>query len=44
MIPSLLLLLTLVVLIPPVGLIFIPWTLITGNVLPLYKARIGWCA
>ena len=38
MIPSLLLLLTLVVLIPPVGLIFIPWTLITGNVLPLYKA------
>jgi 1-acyl-sn-glycerol-3-phosphate acyltransferase len=38
MIPSALLLLTLVVLIPPVGLIFIPWTLITGNVLPLYKA------
>ena len=38
MIPALLLLITLVVLIPPVGLIFIPWTLITGNVLPLYKA------
>jgi 1-acyl-sn-glycerol-3-phosphate acyltransferase len=38
MIPSLLLLLTLIVLIPPVGLIFIPWTLITGNVLPLYLA------
>jgi 1-acyl-sn-glycerol-3-phosphate acyltransferase len=38
MIPALLLLFTLVVLIPPVGLIFIPWTLITGNVLPLYKA------
>jgi 1-acyl-sn-glycerol-3-phosphate acyltransferase len=38
MIPALLLLLTLVVLIPPVGLIFIPRTLITGNVLPLYKA------
>jgi 1-acyl-sn-glycerol-3-phosphate acyltransferase len=38
MIPALLLLFTLVVLIPPVGLIFIPWTLITGNLLPLYKA------
>jgi 1-acyl-sn-glycerol-3-phosphate acyltransferase len=38
MIPAILLLFTLVVLIPPVGLIFIPWTLITGNVLPLYKA------
>lgn len=38
MIASLLLLATLVVLIPPVGLIFIPWTLVTGNVLPLYKA------
>ena len=38
MIPALLLLFTLVVLIPPVGLIFIPWTLITGNVLPLYNA------
>ena len=38
MIPSLLLFFTLCVLIPPVGLIFIPWTLITGNVLPLYKA------
>jgi len=38
MIPALLLLATLVVLIPPVGAIFIPWTLITGNVLPLYRA------
>jgi len=38
MIPALLLLATLVVLIPIVGLIFIPWTLITGNVVPLYRA------
>jgi 1-acyl-sn-glycerol-3-phosphate acyltransferase len=38
MIPALLLFFTLVVLILPVGLIFIPWTLITGDVLPLYKA------
>ncbi len=38
MIPALLLLTTLVVLIPLTGLIFIPWTLITGNVLPLYRA------
>src|ERR1019366_8308592 len=38
MISSLILLATLVVLIPIVGAIFIPWTLITGNVLPLYRA------
>jgi 1-acyl-sn-glycerol-3-phosphate acyltransferase len=38
MISALLLLAALVVLIPPVGAIFIPWTLVTGNVLPLYKA------
>jgi 1-acyl-sn-glycerol-3-phosphate acyltransferase len=37
MIPSLLLVTTLVVLIPLVGAIFIPWTLVTGNVLPLYR-------
>ena len=38
MISALLLLATLVVLIPIVGAIFIPWTLITGNVVPLYRA------
>jgi len=38
MISALLLLATLVVLIPIVGAIFIPWTLITGNVGPLYRA------
>jgi len=38
MISSLLLLATLAVLIPIVGSIFIPWMLITGNIMPLYKA------
>jgi len=38
MIASLLLLATLIVLIIPVAIIFIPWTLITGDVLPLFNA------
>jgi 1-acyl-sn-glycerol-3-phosphate acyltransferase len=38
MIASLVLVTTLIILIPLVGMIFIPWTMITGNVLPLYYA------
>jgi 1-acyl-sn-glycerol-3-phosphate acyltransferase len=38
MIRSLVLLFTLIVLIIPVAIIFIPWTLVTGNVVPLYHA------
>ena len=38
MIPSLVLFVTLVALIIPVAIVFIPWTLVTGNVLPLYRA------
>src|ERR1035437_2139018 len=38
MIHSLVLFVTLVALIIPVAIVFIPWTLVTGNVLPLYRA------
>lgn len=38
MIASLLLLLTFVVLGIPVAIVFIPWSIVTGNVLPLYNA------
>jgi 1-acyl-sn-glycerol-3-phosphate acyltransferase len=38
MISSLILLVTLVALVIPVAIVFIPWTLVTGNVLPLYNA------
>jgi 1-acyl-sn-glycerol-3-phosphate acyltransferase len=38
MVPSLLFLFTLVVLGIPTAIVFIPWTWITGNVLPLYDA------
>ena len=38
MIYSLLLLFTLIILGIPAAIIFIPWTIITGNVLPLYNA------
>jgi 1-acyl-sn-glycerol-3-phosphate acyltransferase len=37
MIPSLVLLATILVLSIPSALIFIPWTMITGNAMPLYK-------
>src|SRR5690348_7378052 len=47
MISTLLLLLTFVVLGIPSAIIFLPWSMITGNVLPLYRAtrqivRIGY--
>ena len=47
MIASLLLLITFVILGVPTAIIFIPWSILTGNVLPLYNAtqmivRIGY--
>lgn len=38
MIPSLLMLATFVILSIPAAIIFLPWSMITGNALPLYKA------
>ncbi len=38
MIPSLLLLATFVILSVPAAIVFLPWSIITGNALPLYKA------
>ena len=41
MIASLLLLFTILVLGAPAALVFIPWTIVTGDVMPLYNASIG---